>query len=89
MLPLSHRLRVIGRQQAAAHEHAQQPPAHACLNVGDGVGLRPGGGMENDPTGKDGVEHAVDDDTMKMEMGIEAGTETANEGHRAEARRGT
>jgi len=39
MLPLPHRLRVIARQQAAAHEHAQQPPAHACPHVGDGVGL--------------------------------------------------
>ena len=62
MLPLPHRLRVIVRQQAAAHEYAQQPPAHLCLHLGDGVGLEPGGGMENHPAGGGGVEHAVDDD---------------------------
>ena len=31
-------------------------------SMGDGVGLEPGGGMENDPAGGGGVEHAVDDD---------------------------
>jgi len=60
MLPLPHRLRVIVRQQAAAHEHAQQAPAHLCLHLGDGVGLEPGGGMENDPAGGGDVEHAVE-----------------------------
>jgi len=30
MCPLPHRACVIARQQAAAHETAQQPPAHAC-----------------------------------------------------------
>jgi len=49
MRPLAHRPGVIARQQAPAHEHAQQPPAHACLYVGDGVGIEPGGGMEDDP----------------------------------------
>ena len=33
MLPLPHRLRVIVRQQAAAHEHAQQPPTHLRLHL--------------------------------------------------------
>jgi hypothetical protein len=43
--------------------------------------------MEHDPAGGGGVEHAVDDDTVKMEVGIEAGAEAVDEGHRAEARR--
>ena len=43
--------------------------------------------MEDDPA-RGSVEHAVDDDTMKVEVGIEAGTETVDEGHRTEARRG-
>jgi len=30
VLPLPHRLRIIARQLPTAHEHAQQPPAHAC-----------------------------------------------------------
>jgi hypothetical protein len=30
MYPLPHRACVIARQQAAAHETAQQPRAHAC-----------------------------------------------------------
>ena len=88
MLPLSHRPGVIARQQAAAHEDAQQPPAHARLHRGDGWRIERGGGVEDNPARSGGVEQAVDDDTMKMEVGIEAGTETVNEGHRTEARRG-
>ena len=88
MRPLSHRLRVIARQQATAHEHAQQSPAHACLHVGDGVGLGPGGGTEDHTVRRRGVEHAVDDDTVKMEMGIELRAETVDEGHDAQTRRG-
>jgi hypothetical protein len=38
--------------------------------------------MEDDPARGSGVEHAVDDDAMKMQVGIEAGTEAVNEGHR-------
>ena len=70
--PLPHRPRVIARQQAAAHEDAQQPPAHLRLHLGDGVGIEPGGGMEDDPARGGGVEHAVDDDAVKVEVGIEA-----------------
>ena len=88
MFPLRHRLRIIARQQASAHEHAQQPPAHLRLHLGDGVGIDPGGGMEDDPARGSGVEHAVDDDTVKVEVGIEAGAETVDEGHRTEVRRG-
>jgi hypothetical protein len=40
--------RVIARQQSAAHERAQQPPAD--LHLGDGGGLEPRGGSEDDPT---------------------------------------
>jgi len=39
----------IARQQAAAHEAAQQPPAHALLHFGEGWRIEPGGGMEEDP----------------------------------------
>ena len=88
MFPLRHRLRVIGRQQAAAHEPAQQPPAHLCLHLGDGGGIEAGGGMEDDPARGGGVEHAVDDDAVEVQVGIEAGAEAVDEGHRAEARRG-
>ena len=60
VLPLPHRACVIARQQAAAHEDAQQPPAH--LHLDDGVGLDPGGGTEDDPARGGRVEDAVDDD---------------------------
>jgi hypothetical protein len=41
--------------------------------------------MEDDPApGR--VEHAIDDDTTKVQVGIEAGAETVNEGHRTETR---
>ena len=71
VIPLRHRACVVARQQAAAREQAQQPPTHACLHVGDGVGLEPDGGMEDDPARGSGVEHAVDDHAMEVEVGIE------------------
>jgi hypothetical protein len=79
---LPHRLCVIARQQAAAHEHAQQPPVHLRLHLGDGGGIQPGGAAEDDPARKGGVEHAVDDDTVKMEVGIERRAEAVDEGRR-------
>ena len=87
MLPLPHRLRVIARQQAAAHEHAQHPPAHLRLHLGDGGGIEAGGGMEDDPA-RGGVEHAVDDRAVKVQVRIERRAEAVDEGHRAETRRG-
>jgi hypothetical protein len=88
MLSLPHRLRVIGWQQAAAHEHAQQAPAHLRLHLRDGVGLEPGGGPEDDLAHGGGVERAVDDDRVEVQMSIEAGTKAVIEGHRAQTRRG-
>jgi len=88
MWPLRHRPGVIVRQQAAAHDNPQPPPAHACLHVGDGVGIEPGGGPEDDPAGGGSVEHAVDDRAVKMEVGIECRAEAVDEGHGAEACRG-
>jgi hypothetical protein len=70
MLPLPRRPRVIGWQPGTARENAQQPPAHACLHVGDGVGIELGGGPEDDPARGGGVEHAVDYDTVKVQMQI-------------------
>jgi len=46
---LPHRACVIARQQAAAHEEAQQPPAHACLHVGDAVRMEPAGAWKTTP----------------------------------------
>jgi hypothetical protein len=43
--------------------------------------------MEDDPARGSGVEHAVDDDTVKVQVRIEGGIKTVDEGHRAEARR--
>jgi hypothetical protein len=89
MRPLPHRLCVIVRQQASPHEGAQQPPAHALLHRGDGVGIEPGGSMEDDPARRSGREHAVDDDAVEVQLGIEGGTEALDEGHRAETGRGS
>jgi hypothetical protein len=60
VLPLPNRLSVLARQQAAAHEHALQAPAHLRLHLGDGGGIEAGGDMEDDPA-RGGVEHAVDE----------------------------
>jgi len=79
--------RVIARQQATLHDDAQQAPAYTRLRLGDGVGIDPGGGMEEDRAGGGGVEHAVDDDTAEVEMRVEGGTEAVDEDHRAEVRR--
>ena len=87
VFPMRHRPRVIARQQAAAYEDAQQPPAHALLHFGEGWRIEPGGGMEDDPACGGGVEHAVDDHAMEVQVEIEGGTEAVNERDRAEARR--
>ena len=68
MRPLPDRLCVIGPRQAAVYEDAQQALAHARLHSGDGWRIEPGDGMEDDPHG--GVEHAVDNHAVEVQMGI-------------------
>ena len=67
MRPLRHRLCVSARQQAAAHEDAQQPLAHALLHRGERWRIEPGGDREDDSARGGGVEHAVEDDAVKTE----------------------
>jgi hypothetical protein len=67
VLPLRHRLRGIARHQAAAHENAQQPLAHARLHRGEGWRIEPGGGVEDNPGRGGGIEHAAHDDAMKVQ----------------------
>jgi hypothetical protein len=78
VFPLRHRQCVIGRQQAAPHEQAQQAPAHLRLDFGEGGGIEPGDGMEDDLARRGRVEHAVDDDTMEVEVRVEGGTEAVD-----------
>jgi hypothetical protein len=87
VVPSGHRPGFIVRQQVAAHEPAQQPPAHLRPHGGDGVGIERGGGPEGDPA-RGAVEHAVDDHAVEVQVGIEAGAEAVSEGHRAKACRG-
>ena len=42
---------------------------------------------EDDTAGQSGLEHAVDDHAVEVQVGIEGGTEAVDEGRRAEARR--
>lgn len=44
------------------------------------VGIDPGRGSEDDPARGGSVEHAVDDDAVKMEVGIECRAEAVDEG---------
>ena len=81
---LRHRPRSITRQQATLHEAAQQAPAYTRLDLGNGVGIDAGGGMEYDITRSGAIEHAVDDHVVKTEVRIERGTEAVDKGHRAE-----
>src|SRR5438034_600661 len=78
----AHCPRVIARQQATMHEAASHAPANPRLNLGDGVGIDADGSMEDDPSCGGGVEHAVDDDAMEVQAGIERRAETLDEGHR-------
>ena len=71
MFPLRHRQCVIARQQTAPHEEPQQAPAHLRLHRGDGWRIDPAGGVEDDPARRGRVEHAVDDDAMEVQVGIE------------------
>jgi hypothetical protein len=52
-------------------------PVHLVLDLhqGDGVGIDPGGGSEDDPARGDGTEDAVDGDTVEVQVGIGAGAE--------------
>src|SRR6266508_2174876 len=70
-----HRPRVSAWQQAAAHEDAQQALPQPRLHLSDGGGIEPSGGMEDDHACGGRVEHAVDDDTVEVQVGIEAGAE--------------
>jgi hypothetical protein len=87
VLPLRNCLRIIAWQQATPHEAVQQAPADTRLDLGDGVGVDPGGGMEDDPARGNGVEQAVDDDAVEVQVGIERRAEAVDEDYRAEARR--
>jgi hypothetical protein len=63
--------RIIARQQAAPYEETQQALAHRRRYRCDGDGLEAAGGMEDHGVRRRRIEHAVDDDTVKMEVGIE------------------
>jgi hypothetical protein len=65
-----------------------QPPMHLRLHLGDGVRIESAGGMEDDPARGGGGDHAVYDDAVKIEVGIECRAEAVDEGDRAEACRG-
>ena len=71
VFPFRHRLRGIARQRAAAHENAQQPLAHGLLDPRDGDGIDPSCGMEDHTVRRRGLEHAVDDHAVKVQMRIE------------------
>ena len=47
------------------HRNRLKPP-FSLRHLGDGVGVDPGCGMEDDPARGGGVEHTVDDDTVKV-----------------------
>jgi hypothetical protein len=52
-------------------------PVHLVLDLhqGDGAGIDPGGGSEEDPACGDGAEDAVDDDAVEVQLRIGAGAE--------------
>ena len=64
----------IARQQTTARDHAQQPPAHARLRLGDGGDIESGGGSDDDTARGGGIEHAVDDHAVEVQDGDEAVT---------------
>jgi hypothetical protein len=88
MLPLRHRLCVVGREQTTAREDAQPPPAHALLHLRDGVAIEVAGGMEDHSLRRRGLEYTVDDHAVEVQD-IQRGAKAMNEGDRAQTRRGT
>jgi hypothetical protein len=62
------------QQQTTARDHAQQPPAHACLHVGDGGDIESGDGSEVDTARGGGIEYTVDDHAVEVQDGNEAVT---------------
>ena len=64
----------LARQQTTARDHAQQPPAHARVYLGNGGDIESGGGSEDDTARGGGIEHAVDDHAVEVPDGDEAVT---------------
>jgi len=67
MRPLPHRPRGIARQQAAAHENAQQPPGRTCACNQTMALASSSVATWSDPARGGGVEHAVDDNTVEVQ----------------------
>ena len=59
-------------EQTAAHEAPQQAAAtYVRWHGGDGEPVDGDGGMEDGASGGRGREHAVDDDTVKVQVAVE------------------
>ena len=84
VLPPEHQLRCLLRQHRATLEQLQHPPPGLLLNTGDG-GLGQAGRVKPE-TLLFRAEHAVDDATVEMQVGVERGTEAVDKRHRTEPR---
>ena len=67
----------------------REAPAHVRRHRGDGLPSEPGGLAQDDALGRRGLEHAIADAAVTVQVGIERGTEAVDAGHRPEAGRGT
>ncbi len=88
MFPGGHGLRLYRLQQPAPGHHPQQSPAHGSLDGHERWFIHSGSRVKGDAAGRGGSKHAIDDDAVEVEMGVEQGTKAVDENHRPEGGRG-
>jgi len=71
VLPLSHHLRNLRRQQDVPQGRAQQSPAHGGLNLRNRRQIQPVGQAKADATCRIGLETAIHHEAMEVQRGVQ------------------
>ncbi len=89
VVPGRHGLRLCWLQQSAPGHHPQQAPAHGSLDGRYRWFVQSGSRVKGDAAERSGIKHAIDDDTVEVQMGVEQRAKAVDEDDRTEAGRGT
>jgi hypothetical protein len=86
VVPAEHVAGIIAIEQAAARKPTQHPAAYLLADARDLLSRQCPRVEEPDLPVVDGVEQAVDDATVVMDVAVERGAETMHEAYRAKPR---
>jgi hypothetical protein len=89
VFPLRHRPHDVARQRAAPPVETQEALARLRRYRRDGMGFDRGSGMNDGRDCRGGVEHAVDDHAIEVQVRIGRRAEVVEEGDRTETSRDT